>query len=76
MPSANVFNELCVKTLSQDLFRINSNGGNAVYFRLCIDLMHILPPVIAEGQDGSHHSRYAECIFPMPKIWKSFFFLF
>ena len=33
---------------------------NAVYFRLCIDLMHILPPVTAEGYDGSHHPRYAE----------------
>ena len=34
---------------------------NAVYFRLCIDLMHILPPVTAEGYDGSHHPRFAEC---------------
>ena len=25
---------------------------NAVYFRLCIVLMHILPPVTAEGFDG------------------------
>ena len=33
---------------------------NAVYFRLCIDLMHITPPVIAQGFDGSHHPRYAE----------------
>ena len=33
---------------------------NAVYFRLCIDLMHILPPVTAEGFDGSHHPRFAE----------------
>ena len=33
---------------------------NAVYFRLCIDLMHITPPVTAEGFDGSHHPRYAE----------------
>ena len=31
-----------------------------VYFRLCIDLMHILPPVAALGFDGSHHPRYAE----------------
>ena len=28
---------------------------------LCIDLMHITPPVTAKGYDGSHHSRYAEC---------------
>ena len=33
---------------------------NAVYFRLFIDLMHITPPVTAEGYDGSHHPRYAE----------------
>ena len=35
---------------------------NAVYFRLCIDLMHILPPVTAEGFDGSHHPRFVECV--------------
>ena len=34
----------------------------AVYFRLCIDLMHITPPVTAEGFDGSHHPRFAECL--------------
>ena len=33
---------------------------NAVYFRLCTDLMHILPPVTAKGFDGSHHPRFAE----------------
>ena len=33
---------------------------NAVLFRLCIDLMHILPPVTVEGFDGSHHPRFAE----------------
>ena len=33
---------------------------NAIFFRLCIDLMHILPPVTAEGFDGSHHPRFAE----------------
>ena len=32
---------------------------NAVYFRLCIYLMHITPQVTAEGFDGSHHPRYA-----------------
>ena len=31
-----------------------------VYFLLCIDLMHITPPVTAKGFDGSHHPRYAE----------------
>ena len=34
---------------------------NVVYFRLCINPMHITPPVTAEGFDGSHHPRYAEC---------------
>ena len=34
---------------------------NAVYFRFCIDLIHITPPVTAGGFDGSHHPRYAEC---------------
>ena len=33
---------------------------NAVYFRLCINLMHILPTVTAEGFDGYHHPRFAE----------------
>ena len=33
---------------------------NAVNFQLCIDLMHITPPVTAEGFDGYHHPRYAE----------------
>ena len=37
-------------------------GGNAVYFRLCIDWMHITPPVTAEGYDGSHHQRRAEWV--------------
>ena len=32
----------------------------AVYFWLCIDLMHITPPVTANGYDGSHHPKYAE----------------
>ena len=34
--------------------------SNAVYFRICVDLMHINPPDTAEGFDGSHHPRYAE----------------
>ena len=59
MPSRNVFKELCVKiTLLSP--KKNSNGVcNAVYFRLCIDLMHITPTVKAEA-DGSHYPRYAE----------------
>ena len=47
----------------------------------CIGLMHILPPVTAEGFDGSHHPRFAEwcvamngtilnpAILPKIKIW-------
>ena len=31
-----------------------------MYFWLCIDLVHITPPVKAEGYDGSHHPRYVE----------------
>ena len=38
---------------------------SAVYFRLCVDLMHILPQVTAGEFDGSHHPRYAECPVPM-----------
>ena len=39
---------------------------NVVYFRLCIGLMHILTPVTAEGFDGSHHPRFAECLSTVP----------
>ena len=39
-----------------------TEGSNAVYFRLCLDLMHINPPVTAEGFDRSHHPRYAEWV--------------
>ena len=44
---------------------------NAVYFRLCINLMHFLPPVTADGWDGSHHPRYAEwaSILSLPQCW-------
>ena len=57
------FIELCVKI---SLLRSNPEKKyitvcNALYFRLCIDLMHILPPVTAEGFDGSRHPRFAEC---------------
>ena len=62
MPSTNYFNELCVKiSLLRSIPKKNITACNAVYFRLCIDLMHILPPVTAEGFDGSHHPRFAEC---------------
>ena len=27
--------------------------------------MHILPPVTAEGFDGSHHPRFSECSFTL-----------
>ena len=61
MPSTNTFNEMCVKiTLLKSIMRNLTGVCNAVYFRLCIDLMHILPPVTAEGFDGSHHPRCAE----------------
>ena len=61
MPSTNVFNELCVKiSLLRSISEKNITVCDAVYFRLCIDLMHILPPVTAEGFDGSHHPRFAE----------------
>ena len=56
------FNELCIKiTLLISIPKKNIIVCHAVYFRLCIDLMHIAPPVTAEGLDGSHHPRYAEC---------------
>ena len=56
MPSANVFNELCVKKTAKIYSEKNVTGVcNPVYFRLCIDLMHITPPISAEGFDGSHH---------------------
>ena len=34
---------------------------NAVFFRLCVDLMHVTPTVTAEGYDDSHHPRCTEC---------------
>ena len=65
MPSTNAFNEMCVKiTLLWSIMRNLTGVCNAVYFRLCIDLMHILPPVTAEGFDGSHHPRCTECTVP------------
>ena len=64
MPSSNVFNELCVKITakiySEKNLTLEEGGMYSGYFRLCIDLMHITPPVTAEGFEGSHHPRYAE----------------
>ena len=61
MPATNVLNELCVKiTLLRSIPKKILTVCNAVYFRLCIDLMHITPPVTADGFDGSHHPRCAE----------------
>ena len=49
IPSTNVFNELCVKmTRPRSNTKKVPTVSNVVYFRLCIDLMHILPPVAAE----------------------------
>ena len=92
----NAFNKRFLRILSQNKSaKIYSDNiitvCNAVYFRLCIDRMHILPqgleayfnmhkytelltfltkiriseykhlpPVTAEGFDGSHHPRFAE----------------
>ena len=64
MPSTNIFNELCAKTrtLNTSIFRVRGQNNTAkiysekiltvcyaVYFQLCIDLMHIAPSVTAEG---------------------------
>ena len=43
-----VFQNKSAKNYSKEIIRV----CNAVYFRLCIDLMHILPPVAAEGFDS------------------------
>ena len=63
----NAFNKRFQRIVSQNNFAESYSEKiitvcNAVYFRLYIDLMHILPPVTAEGFDGSHHRRFAECI--------------
>ena len=61
MPSTNVLHELRVKiTLLKSIPKKILTVCNALYFRLCIELMHISPLVTAEGLDGSHHPRYAE----------------
>ena len=64
MPSTNVFNELRVKiTLQRSIPEKIISVCNAVYLRLCIDLMHFTPPLTAEGYDGSHHPRYSEWFY-------------
>ena len=72
MPSINFFNEVCVKITSMIYFEKNLTGvRNPVYFRLCIDLIHITPPVTAAGFDGSHYPRYAECLLVVrAEIWQ------
>ena len=52
---------MCQNNFVKIYFEKNIAVCNEVYFRLCIDLMQITPPVTAEGYDGSHHPRYAEC---------------
>ena len=62
----NAFNKrfkriVCQNNSAKILSEKNITVCNAVYFRLCIDLMHITPPVTAGGFDGFHHPRCAEC---------------
>ena len=61
----NAFNKCFLRIVCQNKFaKIYSEKikavCNAVFFLLRIDLTHILPPVTAEGFDGSHHLRFAE----------------
>ena len=64
MPSTSFFNEMCVKiTLLRSITKNLTGVCNGVYFQLCIDLMHITPPVTAKGYDGSRHPRYAKWSF-------------
>ena len=43
---------------------------NSVYFRLCIDLMHILPPFTAEGYDITRAmSRQREHMYQICKTY-------
>ena len=45
MPSTNVLNEFCVKiTLLRSDSEKNKTVSNAVYLRLCIDLIYTTPP--------------------------------
>ena len=53
--------ELLLTTTSRKQSRSGATPVcNAAYFRLCIDQMHILAPVTAEGFDNSHHPRFTE----------------
>ena len=64
MHSTEVFNELCQNNFAHNYSEsILTEVCNAVYLRSCIDLMHILPPVTAEGYDSFHHPRYADCVY-------------
>ena len=48
MPSKNVSNELCQNKSANIYSDKIITVCNAVCFQLCIDLIHILPPVTAE----------------------------
>ena len=50
MPSTEGFNKLCQNNSAKIYSEKTLTGvSNVVYFRLCIILMHITPPVIAMG---------------------------
>ena len=51
---------LCQENSAKIYSETNSKGGNAVFFRLCIGLMHITPPITGKGFDGSYHPKCAE----------------
>ena len=73
MPSTNVFLELCYQNNSAKIYSEKIlTVYTAVYFQLCIDLMHITPPVTANGFDGSHHPRYAEWFLRLKTLWSSY----
>ena len=60
MPSTNVLCVEITRLISIPEKMKKKRVWNAVYFRLCIDLVHITSTVTAEGFDASHHPRYAE----------------
>ena len=63
MPSTNVFKELCVKiTLLGSIPKYILTVCNAVYFLLCIILMHITPPVTAYTCHNSVPTSNLVCI--------------
>ena len=67
MPSKKHFfyRFVCQNNSAKILGKTSNGVCNTVYFRLGIDLMRITPPVTAEGYDGSHHTRCAECGEPV-----------